>query len=260
MTNATLTASTDAVAAVARRSLPTPYYESGGIRIFHADCRDVLPTLEDESVDTIITDPPYAEGTHAHARSLTGKTTRKLVTFDSITTEAARAVFSELARVAARWVIATMEWRHAVAFEDAPPKGLRFVRFGIWTKPAYTPQVSGDRPAQGWEAVAIMHRDARRRMRWHGGGRSAVWHHMPEKPAIYPTGKPLPLVRDFFADFAEPGGLVFDPFCGSGTTLVVAAERGHPAIGCDISEAACELAAKRVDAVVKQGTMFRGAA
>ena len=34
----------------------TPYYEADGITIYHADCRDILPTLE---FDVIVTDPPY---------------------------------------------------------------------------------------------------------------------------------------------------------------------------------------------------------
>ena len=38
-----------------------PYYEHAGITIYHGDCREVLPTLADESVDIILTDPPYSE-------------------------------------------------------------------------------------------------------------------------------------------------------------------------------------------------------
>jgi site-specific DNA-methyltransferase (adenine-specific) len=34
-----------------------PYYEHGGITIYHGDCREVLPTLE--KVDLVLTDPPY---------------------------------------------------------------------------------------------------------------------------------------------------------------------------------------------------------
>ena len=41
-------------------TLPTPYYESDGITIYHADCRDVLPHLP--KVDLVCTDPPYGIG------------------------------------------------------------------------------------------------------------------------------------------------------------------------------------------------------
>jgi adenine-specific DNA-methyltransferase len=36
-----------------------PYYEESGIQIFHGDCREILPLLESESVDLVLTDPPY---------------------------------------------------------------------------------------------------------------------------------------------------------------------------------------------------------
>ena len=41
-------------------SLPTPYYDEGGITIYHADCRDILPHLP--KVDLVLTDPPYGSG------------------------------------------------------------------------------------------------------------------------------------------------------------------------------------------------------
>lgn len=41
-------------------SLPKPYYEYGGIVLYHADCRDVLPSLP--KVDLVLTDPPYGVG------------------------------------------------------------------------------------------------------------------------------------------------------------------------------------------------------
>ena len=41
------------------RGLPRPYYEHAGITIFNADCREILPTIPDASVDFIFTDPPY---------------------------------------------------------------------------------------------------------------------------------------------------------------------------------------------------------
>src|SRR5215207_1947438 len=47
----------------------TPYYDSGGIQIFHGDCRDVLPTLKQQSVDLLLTDPPFfMPATHYQSR------------------------------------------------------------------------------------------------------------------------------------------------------------------------------------------------
>ena len=41
-------------------SLPVPYYQNGGITIYHGDCREVCPLLP--SVGMVVTDPPYVFG------------------------------------------------------------------------------------------------------------------------------------------------------------------------------------------------------
>ena len=49
--------------------MSTPYYQDDAVTLYHGDCRDVLPTLE--NVDHVITDPPYSDTTHEGADRLT---------------------------------------------------------------------------------------------------------------------------------------------------------------------------------------------
>lgn len=62
----------------------------------------------------------------------------------------------------------------------------------------------------------------------------------------YPTQKPLALLRRWIEACTSPGDLVLDPYMGSGTTLVAAAELGRAAIGLDQSRAAWEIARQRL--------------
>lgn len=68
---------------------------------------------------------------------------------------------------------------------------------------------------------------------------------------IYPkekqhiTAKPLELMRSI-VKICEPAGLIVDPFCGSGTTLVAAKEQGYQFIGCDALEHNVEISKKRL--------------
>ncbi len=64
----------------------------------------------------------------------------------------------------------------------------------------------------------------------------------------YPTQKPEKLLDRIVRASSEPGSLVVDPFCGSGTTLVVAAERGRRFVGCDAGELAITIARERLRA------------
>jgi site-specific DNA-methyltransferase (adenine-specific) len=64
----------------------------------------------------------------------------------------------------------------------------------------------------------------------------------------YPTQKPLKLLDRIVRASSAPGGLVLDPFCGSGTTLVAAARLGRPFVGCDRGALAIETSGERLRA------------
>ena len=63
----------------------------------------------------------------------------------------------------------------------------------------------------------------------------------------YPTQKPVALLRRLLLAFTNPDDLVIDPFCGSGTTLVAAAQLGRRTLGCDIIPEAVRLTNQRLD-------------
>jgi site-specific DNA-methyltransferase (adenine-specific) len=68
----------------------------------------------------------------------------------------------------------------------------------------------------------------------------------------HPTPKPLELIRFIVEISARPGSVIVDPFMGSGTTLLAAKLEGRRAIGIEINEEYCELAANRL----AQGVLF----
>lgn len=74
----------------------------------------------------------------------------------------------------------------------------------------------------------------------------------------YPTQKPIKLLERIIQIASNPGDIVFDPFCGSGTTLVAAKKHGRIPLGSDISPEAVEIARKRLSSVVNgsESTLF----
>jgi DNA modification methylase len=251
------------------------------------DCLDPLTglaSLADKSVDHVITDPPYDEKTHGNGRrgnqgvmesrhrightgyderpsnGATFSRSRELG-FDPITTEQMAAVAIECARVATRWVVTfcalemLSDWRGA--FEAG---WLEYVRCGIWRKLGATPQFTGDRPGTGAEAVVIAHPPGRKR--WNGGGRHGVWE-FPivldrghNGARVHTTQKPLALMEALIRDFTDPGDLICDPFCGSGTTGVAALRLGRRFIGWELNEAWAATARKRLGETREQLGLF----
>lgn len=223
-----------------------PYYEDESVRLFHGDSTEVLADMDDKSVDLVITDPPYTERTHSMAKTNKGKGHGvKAVGFAAFSDADLTAALVSCGRVTRRWVVASLDYAHAFRFDETPPEGLRSLRVGVWVKPNPMPQISADRPGQGWEAILFLHREDEK-PRWSGGGRAGVWTHPVVQGTGHPTTKPLPMVSDWVRLFSEPGELILDPFAGSGTTLVAAKAEGRRAIGVELEERYCEIAARRL--------------
>lgn len=225
--------------------MTNPYYQDEFVTLYHGNAFELFPRFGDKSVDAVITDPPYTERTHTKARSLTGRTITEGIPFGSITDAALASALHSMGRISRGWVIATLDYRHAVAFDSEPPAGLKCQRLGVWVKTNPTPQLSGDRPAQGWESIAYFHRSDSR-SRWNGGGLHGNYTLRIADPEGHPTAKPLPLIQDLVRKFTDRGDTVLDPFAGSGTTLRAAVNECRKAIGVEIDEAYCELIAKRL--------------
>jgi DNA modification methylase len=226
----------------------TPYYEASGITIYHGDCREVMPGL---SADHVITDPPFEAEAHTlHRRVLRGEgLTKEPLPFDPIDEATRAAVADRIGHQTNRWVLtfcqieASQTWR--AAYEAG---GLVYRRTCIWVKPDGMPQYSGDRPGMGYETLVAMH--APGASKWNGGGRHGVFSFYKGdnggRPNEHPTTKPGPLMRELVRLFTDPGDLILDPFMGSGTTLRAAKDLGRRAIGIEINERYCEVAARRM--------------
>ena len=222
----------------------------GNATLYCADCMDILPTLD--RVDALITDPPYAANTHKMAKTNKGAGHGvSLVTFSALTDDGFEAVMSACLLAANGWVIATCDYKHAARYYEAK----EFVRLGAWVKPNPMPQISADRPGQGFETVLILH-SGKRPKKWNRGGGSGVWTFPVNSGSEVPTQKPLALASAFVDDFTDIGELIADPFMGSGTTGVAAIYAGRRFVGIEKNDERFDIACKRIEQAVAQGQLF----
>lgn len=236
--------------------MSTPYYSDEFVTLYHGDAFEIMLTFADRSVDLVVTDPPYDDRTHGMARTNKGRGHgNRAIHFTAFDHAKQTSTFAELGRITRRWVVSTLATSDAFAFDLEPPPGLRCLRVGVWLKSNPMPQISADRPGMGWEPIVYMHRADTAPM-WNGGGRAGNYRLNSVAGSGHPTSKPIAMVSDWVRLFSNPGDLVLDPFAGSGTTLRAAKDEGRRAIGVEIDERFCEIAAKRL----AQDTLFGGVA
>lgn len=225
------------------------FYSDASTAIVCADCRDVLPKLG--KVDLVLTDPPFSEYTHANAKSNRNLGYgNKAIDFKAIDFKEIGQILYLLGTICNRWVISFMDWRHIAKFEEQCPATLEFVRFGVWLKSNPMPQISADRPANGWDGIAYFHSrnlsTGKIKKRWNGGGEHGNWYGPLVTDGKHPTAKPLPLVSHIVENFSDSSDIILDPFMGSGTTLRAAKDLGRKAIGIELNETYCRIAADRL--------------
>jgi site-specific DNA-methyltransferase (adenine-specific) len=222
----------------------------GDATLYLGDCREVLECFPE--VDHIITDPPYSANTHKMAKTNKGAGHGvSLVTFEALTGDEFDRVMRLCLRACYGWVIATCDYKHAARWYESE----NFVRLGAWVKPNPMPQISADRPAQGFETVLILHTGIGKKT-WNRGGGAGVWTFPVHSGSEVPTQKPLGLVSALVDDFTQPGETIADPFMGSGTTGVAAIQQGRSFVGIEQDEKHFDIACRRIEQAYKQRPLF----
>ena len=234
-----------------------PYYEHAGITIYHGDCREVLPIFASESIDVLWTDPPYGHGNHVddlnsrlnEHRGIDGQPiendTPDLMrdVVDAAMTEAVRILKHDCCCCCCcggGGPSPTFAW----VANRLDSKGLQFFHAVIWDK--LNPGL-GWRYRRQYEMVMIAHRKGGK-LAWSAPEVAVpnIRACFPERNRLHPNEKPQELVAWFLGLHSAIDSLILDPFMGSGTTLRAAKDLGRRAIGIDIEEKYCEIAAKRL--------------
>jgi site-specific DNA-methyltransferase (adenine-specific) len=242
------------------------------VRIINSDVLAGLAQLEDESVHCVVTDPPYEETS---------------LDWDRVPEGWLREVRRVLRRDGSMWVFGSMRsilaadwsgWRFAQdliwekhngsnsfadRFRRVHEIAAQFYRSDapwgqVFKKPLFTNDARArvirrkQRPAQWGDIGAAAYRseDGGPRMM-----RSVMFFRSMHGKAEHPTQKPVAVMLPLIEYSCPPGGMVLDPFLGSGTTALAARQLGMSCIGIERDAAYCGLAERRVreDAPLLQG-------
>lgn len=243
-----------------------PYWFGEGVQLWLGDCREVLPSLGLQA-DACVTDPPYGETAS---------------TWDQWPDGWVQAVSGALPESAALWCFGSARmfldhhgdfdgWRY---YQEAlwikrngsgPGQKDRLIRIHEWAYQWYRGRWSDlhhewerERTTANKGTVRKPSRSAEHQRE----GRATTWQddgtrqprsvtYLIEAPSVryqkrHPDEKPMAAVEPLVRECTPPGGLVLDPFAGSGTTLLAAVQSGRRAIGVEGSEKYCEAIATRL--------------
>lgn len=230
------------------------YYRDNQVTIYHGDMFEVLPTLS--GIGAVVTDPPYSSG-GAFRGDRAKQTSAKYVNSD---TQAYRPEFAgdnrdqrsflawctlwmNAARMASLHgapIASFTDWRQLPTMTDALQSGGWLWRgVAVWSKRWGRPSRAGfssacEFLAWGTNGMALERDDYP----------AGVFECSPPKEREHIAQKPEPVMH-WACRIAPPAATILDPFMGSGSTLVAAKAIGRKAIGVDVDERYCEIAARR---------------
>lgn len=240
-----------------------PYYSAGGVDIYHANALDLIESLPPCTVDALVTDPPYSSGgqfrgdrvASAVSKYVQSGTLAYRPDFGGDNRDQ-RSFFAwcawwltyalAVAKPSAHALIFS-DWRQVPTTTDAVQAGGWVWRgLGTWHKPGIRMQRGG----LSHSAEYVIWGTNGPWSREHDYSPQNVFRCAPVASAtkVHVAEKPEDVMA-WLVRLAPIGGVVLDPFMGSGATLAAAKAFGRRAIGGDVDERYCEEAAKRLEAV-----------
>lgn len=233
------------------------------VRIIRGDVLEGLAQLPDESVHCVVTDPPYGETSLEWDRAPVGwlQEVRRVLRRDG-SAWIYGSLKSHLATDFSGWTIAQdVVWEKHNGSNSFSDRFRRVHKIAVhayrddakWTEVYNKPLMTND-------ARAKVVRRKQRPPQWgnigehsyrsEDGGprlaRSVMFAPSCHGYAEHPTQKPLAVIMPLIEVSCPPDGVVLDPFCGSGTTLLAARELGRSAIGIEIKPGYADVAERRV--------------
>lgn len=250
-----------------------PYYADENVHLYHGDALELLADWRrpGPGFDCIVTDPPYGETSLEWDRWPDGWPDIAAAVTSSMWCFGSMRMFLDRRDDFTSWKMShDVVWRKPVASSAVSDRFRRNHELALhWYQGPWADVYhEGQRIAHHGENKGHIVRSAKA-ADWHGQRGQNQWSddgtrlmmsvldvtHMRLR-GTHPTEKPIGILDPLIRYACPPGGVVLDPFAGSGSTLDAARASGRLAVGIEAREDYCEVIARRL----QQGTLDYGSA
>jgi len=239
------------------------------LTLIQGDCLKILSKIPDESVDTVITDPPYniSEETIPIYDTKKGKRVIQLnESWDKFTDEEFLDMIyrfiNEVKRIlksSGTFICFTSDRYLSYLRTYIRKIGMVYRQTCVWIKSNPVPQMRKVKFMYATELFFLVHKKkGYDSFRWENGQHPNVFYYpiVGGKERCHPTQKPLWLIKELIIYSTKEGDTVLDPFLGSGTTMKACLELNRNCIGIEISKDYCEnIVIPRLKPLIAQSTL-----
>ena len=235
----------------------TPYYKDDWVTIYHGDWRELLSSIPSGSCEIAVTSPPYnlvrewtggGPGSNMKAHEAKQKEWYEDSMDEDEYQNLQKAVIRRLFDVCKGSIFYNHKIRYAWSRRDRIYHPMEWLEeFPLWQEIIWDRcgGMGGNWPRfiPADERIFML----RKPTKWNGaGGFTNVWRLRPETDNSHVCAFPIELPKRCIQAATDEGDTVIDPFMGSGTTLRAAKDLKRHAIGIEIEEKYCEIAARRM--------------
>lgn len=220
--------------------------------LYEGDCFDYLPLIDDESVDMVLTDPPYfinyrtswrCDKNHDFCKPIYGDNSPEIIT----------KILPELYRVlkdnSAFYMFCSPDTIEI--FKSEVQKWFKIKNIIIWTKNNHT---SGDLQAQYGKSYEMIIYGNKGRRKFNGPRLKDVWYfdRVVGGGQLHQNQKPTDLIEQIINKSSNIGDIILDCFAGSGTTGVACENTGRHSILMEKEPEYCKIIRNRLNEVTNQ--------
>lgn len=207
--------------------------------IYNEDCIDGMKSIPDESIDLIVTDPPYGIDLTPQRENGKFKNT-KVANDDNL--EWLDGFVEQIYRVSKNVVCVFCGWQKIDVFKQAFEKKFIIKNISVWNKDWFG---MGNNYRPNYELCLLC---CKTNVKTHSNNKSNILTYRRVAPTklLHSCEKPVGLIEDLIEELSEKNDIILDPFIGSGTTAIACLETGRHYIGYELDPEYYKIANDRI--------------